>query len=102
MFKSILADWHQRHSLPLVIARNSLRARIESEDAVHQKSVAMMTVLEVYGEKPRAIGHLFHRMSFSVPLVEIANQADGFGVGCIANEIDSPQGLSVMVERTHI
>jgi hypothetical protein len=62
----------------------------------------MMSVLEFNVEEPGTVGHLFHRMSFGVPLVEIAYQADGFGVGCIADEIDSPQGLSVMVERTHI
>jgi hypothetical protein len=61
-----------------------------------------MAVLEFDTEQPGAIGHLFHRMGFRIPLIEIANQANGFGVGRIADEIDCPQGLSVMVERTHI
>jgi hypothetical protein len=62
----------------------------------------MMTVLEFYGQQPGPVGHLFHGMGVGVPLVKIANEADSFGMGCIANEIDCPQGLSVMVERTHI
>jgi hypothetical protein len=93
---------YERNALAFVVASNSLRARVESEDAVDQKSVAMMTVLEFDAKQPGAIGHLFHGMGVGVPLIEIANEADGFGVGCIADEIDCPQGLSVMVERTHI
>ena len=62
----------------------------------------MMPVLEFKAEEPGAIGHLLHGMRVGIPLVEIANEADGFGMRCIADEIDCPQGLSVMVERTHI
>ena len=102
MVQEHLAYRNERNPLPFVIPRDSLRARIESEHAVHQKSVAMMSVLEFYAEQPRAIRHLFHGMRLGIPLIEIANQTDGFGVGRIADEIDSPQGLSVMVERTHI
>jgi hypothetical protein len=102
MFRSILAYWHERYALPFVIPSNSLRARIESENAIHQKGIAVMAVLEFNAEQPGAIGHLFHRVGVGVPLVEIANEAYGFGVECIADEIDCPQGFSVMVERTHI
>jgi len=95
-------DRHEGHALAFVVACDSLSARIESEDAIHQKSVAMMAVLEFDAEEPGAIGHLFHGMSVRIPLVEITNEADGFGLGRIADEIDCPQRFSVMVERTHI
>ena len=83
--------WHEGHALAFVVPSNSLRARIERQDAVHQKSVAMMTVFEFNAEQPGAIGHLFHGMGVRVPLVEIANEADGFGMGRIADEIDRSQ-----------
>jgi len=97
-----LAYWNQGNALAFVVASDSLGARIESEDSIDQKGIAMMAVLEVNGQQPGAIGHLFHRMGVGVPMVEIANKADGFSVGCVTDEIDCPQGLSVMVERTHI
>jgi hypothetical protein len=62
----------------------------------------MMAVFEFNVEQPGTIGHLLHGMRVGIPLIEIANEADGFGMGCIADKIDCPQGLSVMVERTHI
>jgi hypothetical protein len=99
---SELAYGYERNPLSFIVASDSLRSRIESENTVHQKSVAMMTVFEFNAEQPGTIGHLFHGVSVGVPLVEIANEAYGFGVGCIADEIDCPQGFSVMVERTHI
>jgi hypothetical protein len=55
----------------------------------------MVTVLQVHREQPGTVGHLFHRMGGWVPLVEVANQAYGFGLGCVADEIDGPQGLLV-------
>ena len=61
-----------------------------------------MAVLEFNAQQPGAIGHLFHGMGVGVPLVKIANEADSFGMGRIADEIDCPQGFPVMVERTHI
>src|ERR1051325_1587169 len=102
MFRSISAYRNKRNPLPLVIASNSLRARIESEDPIHQKRVAMMTVLEFNAEQPGAIGHLFHRMCLGIPLVKIANEAHRVGLWRVADEIDRAQGFSVMVSKTHI
>src|ERR1051326_1398795 len=41
-------------------------------------------------------------MGARIPLVEIANEADGFGLWRVADEIDCPQRFFVMVKGTHI
>src|SRR6185436_9643733 len=43
---------NQRNPLPLIVAGDSLGFRIEREDAIDRKSVAMMSMLEVEGEEP--------------------------------------------------
>ena len=80
MFKSISTHGHKRDALAFVVASDSLRARIESEDAIHQKCITMMAMFEFNAEQPGTIGHLFHRMGIWIPLVEIADEADGFSL----------------------
>src|SRR5882724_2937768 len=77
MFRSISTHGHERNALAFVVASDSLCPGIESEDTVHQEGIAMMAVFELNAQQPGTIGHMLHRIGLWVPLVEIANEADG-------------------------
>src|ERR1051326_2547298 len=101
MFRSISTHGDERNALTLIIASNSLRARVESQNSIDQESIAVMTMLEFNSQQPGAIGHLFHRIGLRVPLVEIADETDGLGLWRVADEIDCSERLFVMVSKTH-
>src|SRR5881394_2587536 len=86
-----LADRNQRHALVLVVPSDALRTRVEREDAIHEEGVAVMPVLEIHVDQPRAIRHLLHGMRMRIPLVEIPHQSHRLGLGRVADEIHGAQ-----------
>jgi hypothetical protein len=93
--------WYQRHAFVLIVARDSLRARVERQDAIHEKSVAMMSVLEFHRKKPRLVRLALHGMRMRVPIVEVTDDGDGLGLRRIADEIDGAQIHGFRTVGTH-
>ena len=94
------AHRHEADAFAFIVAGDALGVGVESQDAVHQEGIAMVAVLQFHREQPGTVRHLFHRMGGRVPLVEVADQAHGFGLCGVAHETDGPQGLLVS-ERAH-
>src|SRR6266516_1861710 len=59
-------------------------------------------MLEFHPQKPRPVRLLFHRMRRWVPLIEIADQADGLSLRRVADEVHGPQVLlGAIAIQTH-
>ena len=71
-----------------MIARDSLRARIEYGLSIYQKAVMMMTVTQLDLDEPGAIRLALHGVSRRIPIIEIAGEMDLSCSGSYADEVD--------------
>ena len=56
----------------LVVAGNSLRARVEHRFAINQEAVMVMPMIQLDLEQPGAVRLALHGMGCQVPIIEIA------------------------------
>lgn len=90
---SISTHRHEGDAFSLVIAGDALGAGVEGQLPIDPEGVAMVAVAQFDHDQPGAVGLAAHRVGGRVPAVEIAEQADCLGLGCIADEIDTAEGL---------
>jgi hypothetical protein len=74
------AHRHEADAFAFVVAGDALGVGVDGQDAVHQEGIAMVAMLQFNHEQPGTVRHLFHWMGGRVPLVEVADQAHGFGL----------------------
>ena len=74
-----------------MIAGNALGSRIERGFAIHYEQVMMVAVAQGNLQAPSAIDLPFHRVSLGMPIIEVAGEANGFG---LRSRIDEDDGLN--------
>ena len=69
-----------RHFLVFFVARDALRAWIQFRLAVHGEEIVVMAVVQRHLQHPIAIRLAFHGMRIGMPVIEVADNRDVFGL----------------------
>lgn len=83
-----LADGDQRDFFVAFVAGDALGLGVQGRLAINEKLVMVMPVMQRDLDEPRTVGLPFHRKGGRVPIVEIPDQIDLSGRGCVADKID--------------
>ncbi len=77
----------QRNSLVAVVASDSTRFRVKRWSAIHQKQIAVMTVMQFQTDHPATIRRAAHGSRCGIPSIEITCQGHARSPRGIAEKV---------------